>query len=94
MTGKDYFNWFTEKEKIKWLNNFKSLESDYNTIESVFEKNFKNYFIFCFGVFDIEKTLEGEEYWQKIYHKNNKFDNLTVKPGFGTFGVFKQPKIF
>jgi hypothetical protein len=94
MTGKDYFNWFTVEEKERWFKNIESQGSDYGDVEDILNKNFSSYFIFCFGVFDVEQTPEGEEYWQKIYLKNIKFDNLKVKPGFGNFGMFKQPKIF
>jgi hypothetical protein len=94
MIGREYFNWFTEEEKERWLDNVKSQSSDYGNLDDILNKKFKNYFIFCFGVFDIEKAPEGEKYWQNIYHKNIKFDNLNVKPGFGFFGMFKQPKIF
>ena len=50
--------------------------------------------MFIFGSFIVGESNEGEEYWQKIYHKNKNFDNLNVKPGFGFFGMFKQPKTF
>jgi hypothetical protein len=94
MTGREYFNWFTEKEKEKWLKNIESQGSDYGNLEDILNKQFNNYFIFCFGVFDVDQTPEGEDYWGDIYHKNVKFDNLKVRPGFGNLGMFKQPKIF
>lgn len=95
MTGQEYFNWFTEEEKTKWIKNFKSLGfEDYADLGDVMNKEYNNYFTFIFGCFEIRETNEGEEYWQSIYHKNKKFDSLSVKPGFGFYGMFKQPKTF
>jgi hypothetical protein len=95
MTGKEYFNWFTEEEKTKWIKNFEKGDfDDFVDFEDVMTKDYKNYFVFIFGSFIVSESNEGEEYWQNIYHKNKNFDNLSVKPGFGFFGMFKQPKIF
>lgn len=93
MKGKEYINWFTEEEKSKWLDNF--LEQGFQDDLTIFmERDFPKYYVFFFLGFDIHKSKEGAQYWQNIYHKNKKFDNLNVKKGFGFYGDSKQPKTF
>ena len=95
MTGKEYFNWFTTEEKEKWLINFSNRAfDDFVNFDDIMDRDFNNYFTFIFGSFDIETSNEGREYWSNIYRKNKKFDNLSVKPGFGFYGMLKQPKTF
>lgn len=91
MTGKEYFNWFTEEEKSKWLQNFQNddLQSDLDTFMG---REFPYYHTFFFLSFNVHKSNEGEQYWFKIYHKNKKYDNLNVRPGFSFFRG--KPKTF
>jgi hypothetical protein len=92
MKGKDYFNWFTEEEKYKWLDNFheQGIQNDLNVY---MEREFPKYYVFFFLGFDVHKSKEGHDYWLGIFKKNRKFDNLVVRPEFKTFSLYKQPKI-
>jgi hypothetical protein len=55
MKGINYFNWFTDEEKSKWLRNFQQqdIQSDLNTF---MERQFPQYHIFFFLGFDIRKS--------------------------------------
>lgn len=92
MKGKDYFNWFEDDHKVKWLNNF--YEQKINDFQSFMERDFPHYFTFFFVSFDIDESEEGRDYWMNLFHKYKKYDNINVKPGFGAFGLLKSPKAF
>ncbi len=91
MKGKDYFNWFNDDHKVKWLNNFH--ESDLNdNLEKFMEEDFPHYYTFFFLSFDVDKSKEGREYWTELFHKYKKYDHINIKPGYGPFGLFGLPK--
>jgi hypothetical protein len=93
MKGKEYIKWFTEEEKVKWLNNFH--QQDLQTDLGVYmEREFPQYHVFFFLGFDIRKSNEGESFWVNIFHQYKKFDNIKIKPGFSFKSVCKQPKVF
>lgn len=93
MKGKYYFNWFTEDEKSKWLDNFhqQTIQSDINVY---MERFFPQYHTFFFLGFDIRESNEGEVYWLDIFRRNKNFDGVVVKPGFSFKGEHQQPKVF
>lgn len=93
MKGIKYFNWFTEEEKSKWLDNFhqQDLQSD---LTIFMEREFPRYHVFFFLGFDIRKSKEGGDYWLSIFNKNRKFDHLKTRPGFSFKSDYKQPKVF
>lgn len=92
MKGKNYFNWFKSEHKIKWLDNFNTQKI--NDFETYMEREFPNYYTFLFLSFDTEKSTEGKDYWGDVFYEYKKYDNINVKPGFGIFRGFKQPKTF
>lgn len=92
MKGINYFNWFSEHHKLKWLDNF--YEQKLQNLESFMERDFPHYFTFLYISFDIDKSKEGMEYWVGVYNSYKKYDNLNVKPGFGKFDLLNEPKTF
>lgn len=88
--GREYLNWLTEEEKIRWITNF----TDFgllNTDIDRFLDTKDNWMSFVCGSFYFKNTPEGEDYWIGVYNKYKKYDNLKVKKGFNNFT--KQPKI-
>lgn len=89
MTGKDYFNWFSEEEKSKWIENY--LKDEDSDFDYYMETEFDAYHVFFFLAFDLKRSNEGESYWVDLFLKYKKYDNLEVKKGFNSFNI--QPKI-
>jgi hypothetical protein len=90
MEGKNYFNWLTEEEQFKWVNNFNFLNNS-ETAEDFLEYDYSDWILFICTSFEFSKTKEGESYWNGIYNKYKKYDNIKVKPQFAYNK--KQPKI-
>ncbi len=95
MKGKEYFNRFTKDEKVVWLKNFHKIGfDDFKSSEQVMKTEFKNYFQFFFGIFPIEKTKEGYDYWTNLFQKYREYDKLTIKTGYNFNSFITKQKVF
>jgi len=96
MRGKQYIKWFSEEDKIRYMNQFHLQNSEWTDSgkhEFLNDRIFDDFFQFLSLSFVFNSTEEGHDFWINFWVKYNDLEKLNVKPPSG-FKMFKnKPKI-
>ena len=96
MKGEQYIKWFSEEDKIRYMNQFHLQSSKWTDTEKhefLNNREFDDLFNFLSLSFVFMSTKEGHNFWINFWIKYNHLEKLNVKPPSG-FKVFKnRPKI-
>lgn len=96
MRGEQYIKWFSEEDKIRYMNQFHLQNSEWTDNkkhEFLNDRYFEDLFNFLSLSFVFASTKGGHNFWIDFWIKYNDSEKLNIKPPDG-FRIFKnRPKI-